>query len=54
MTARGARPTRAELLEALAEAKAAGDRARVSELLGRLMLTPHDRPPRGTTDNGRA
>ena len=40
-----ARPTRAELLEQLAEARAAGDRQRVSALLGRLMLTPHDRPP---------
>ena len=49
-----ARPTRAELLEQLAEARAAGDRQRVSALLGRLMLTPHDRPPRGNTDNARA
>ena len=39
------RPTRAELLEQLAEARAAGDRSRVSMLLGRLMLTPHDTPP---------
>ena len=42
---RGERPTRAQLLEQLAEARAAGDRTRVSELLGRLMLTPHDTPP---------
>ena len=51
---RGTRPTRAELLAQLAEAKAAGDRGRVSGLLGRLMLTPHDaRPPGGTSNNGR-
>ena len=49
-----ARPTRAELLEQLAAARAAGDRTRVSEALGKLMLTPHDRPPRGTADNGRS
>ena len=38
---RGERPTRAELLEALEAARSAGDRARVSEVLG-LLLLAHD------------
>ena len=40
------RATRAELLEQLAEARAAGDRQRMGELYGRLMTTPRDSPPR--------
>ena len=39
-----ARPTRAELLEQLAAARAAGDRARMGELYGKLMTTPRDDP----------
>lgn len=42
------RATRAELQAQLEAARAAGDRQRVSQLLGRLMLTPHDRTPPGS------
>ena len=39
------RATRAELLEQLAEARAAGDRQRMGELYGRLMLAEPATPP---------
>ena len=38
-----ARPTRAQLLAELAAARAAGDRERISQLLGRLLLAQPDR-----------